>query len=570
MNDKDYLTMFPITRKIKKKGRTYEYVQIIENYRKEGKIKQRLVMTLGKKDEIDQKKIDALVENLGKFSERLLVLKRDDPGLVAQWSRPCGLPFLYQQLWERAGLADIVRELARTREYSFDVERALFLLVVNRLMDPKSELGISTWKEGVFLDGDPFTPLELQHLYRTLDFLEEEKETIEMRLFEKTKTLFNSSVTLVFFDTTSTYCEGSGKHSKELLRYGRSKDHRSDRKQLVVGVLMDQQGIPLGCAVVPGNTQDVTLVKSLVGQVKERFRLEEVVWVSDAGTAGEKNIEEFRGLGVKFIFGARMKNVKEVYEKVQDGKTRQEIMAALTPVSRPHGDKREPLGYYEFPSGQHHSRRYVIVYNPEEAERERQTRDAVVKKLKETLTTENSVKELIKNKKYRSYLAVPVGSTISVDEDKVKRDEAWDGLFVIQTDTDLSTATVVARYKDLYHVEQAFRALKTPLDMRPIYHRKDRRITAHVFVNFLALYLTCALERMLKEKGWKAPGIHVALADVNKLQMTRIALKEHVYEVRTELEGDAHKLLTTLGISPGLRIRKVVEEEAPVVGNFLK
>jgi len=566
----DYLTMFPITRKIKKKGRTYEYVQIIENYRKDGKIKQRLIMTLGRKDEIDQKKIDALVENLGKFSEKLMVLKKDNPDLTVAWSRPYGLPFLYEKLWERLGLREIMRDLAQGRNYGFDIERSLFLLVVNRLMDPKSELGISAWKNGVFLDGDPFAALELQHLYRTLDFLEEEKETIEIRLFEKTRTLFNSSVTLVFFDTTSTYCEGSGKHSDELLRYGRSKDHRGDRRQLVVGVLMDQHGIPLGCAVVPGNTQDVTLVKHLVGQVKERFRLEDVVWVSDAGCAGEKNIDEMRGLGFKFIFGARMKNVKEVYEKVKDEKTRQEIMAALRPMPRPHGDKREPLGYYEFPSEGRAGRRYVIVYNPEEAERERQTRDAVVKKLKETLTTGNRVKELIKNKKYRSYLAVPEGSMIAVDEDKVKRDEAWDGLFVLQTDTGLSTETVVTRYKDLYQVEQAFRTLKSPLDMRPIFHRKDRRITAHVFVSFLALYLACALERMLKEKGWKIPAIHASLTDVAKLHMSRLTLAGNAYEARTELEGDAHKLLAALGISPGLRIRKIVEEEASVVGNFLK
>lgn len=561
-------SMFPITRKIKKKGRIYEYVQIIENYRKDGKIKQRLVMTLGRKDEVDTKKVDALIENLGKFSEKLMVLRKDDPDMRVEWSRPCGLPFLYRQLWERVGLQAVVADLAQGREYGFDVERALFLLVLNRLMDPRSELGISAWKDTVFVDGDPFASLELHHLYRTLDFLEEEKDTVELRLFEKTKTLFNASVTLVFFDTTSMYYEGSGKHSDELLRYGRSKDHRGDRKQLVIGVLMDQRGIPLGCAIVPGNTQDVTLVKALVAQVKERFRLEDIVWVSDAGCASEKNVAELSGLGMKFIFGARMKNVKEVYEKVEDEQTRGEIMAALAVLPRSPGDKREPLGYYEFPSAPHAGRRYVIVYNPEEAARERQTRDAVVKKLRETLTTENSVKELIKNKKYRSYLAVPEGSAITVDEDKVKRDEVWDGLFVIQTDTTLSADQIVMRYKDLYQVEQAFRTLKSPLDMRPIYHRKDRRITAHVFVNFLALYLTCALERMLTEKGWKAPGIHAALADVAKLHMARITLKDNAYEARTELEGDAHKLLAALGISPGLRMRKTAKGRQGVVGNF--
>jgi transposase len=550
------------------KGRTYEYVQIIENYRKNGKIRQRIVFSLGRKDQIEPAKIDQLIGHLEKFSEKLMVLRKDNPDMSMAWSRPYGLPFLYQKLWERVGLGEMIRNLVQGRAYEFDVERALFLLVLNRLMDPRSELGISQWKErGLFLStqretarpGD-FAALDLHHLYRTLDFLQEEKETIETKLFEKTRTLFNSSVTLVFFDTTSTYYEGSGKGSEELLRYGRSKDHRSDRKQLVVGVLMDQQGIPLGCEVMPGNTQDVTLIKALVGNVKERFRLADIVWVSDGGMTSEKNIAELQSLGIKYILGTRMKNVKEIYGKIKDEKTRSDIMAALTLIKRDPKDKREPLGYYEFPS-RHPGRRCVIVYNPEEAERERQTRQAVVTKLKQTLTTENSVKGLIKNKKYRSYLAVPKGSGVTVDEDKVREDEAWDGLFVFQTDTDVSTETAVMRYKDLYQVEQAFRTLKSPLDMRPIFHHKDRRITAHVFVAFLALYFTCALERMLIEQGWNVPHIHAALADVDRLHMTRITLKGNTYDVRTELEGEAHKLLTALGVSPGMRMGRLPDEE---------
>lgn len=564
--------MFPITRRMVQKGRVYEYVQIIENYRKEGKIRQRIVFSLGRKDQIDPGKISQLMEHLEKFSEKLMVLRKDDPDLVVKWSRPYGLPFLYQRLWERVGLDGIIRDLVHGRAYEFDVERALFLLVLNRLMNPRSELGISTWKgRGLFLstrdetrEGGDFGDLDLQHLYRTLDFLNEEKEVIETRLFEKTRSLFNSSVTLVFFDTTSTYYEGSGRHSKELLHYGRSKDHRGDRKQLVVGVLMDQQGIPLGCECLPGNTQDVTLIKALVGKVKERFHLQNIVWVSDAGMASETNVDELAHLGFTFILGARMKNVKEVYEKVKDEKTRAEIMAAMTPTKRAPGDKREPIGYYEYPSTGHAGRRYVIVYNPEEAERERKTRAAVVEKLRQTLTTENSVKELIKNKKYRSYLAVPKGSGAWVDEDKVKRDESWDGLFVLQTDTDIPTATAVMRYKDLYQIEQAFRTLKSPLDMRPIFHHKDRRITAHVFVAFLALYLTCILERMLRDKGWTAPQAHAALADVDRLHLNRVVLKGNTYDVRTELEGDAAKLLAALGVSPGTRMRRLTDEKRKV------
>ena len=557
--------MFLVTKKNRLRGKIYEYVQVIENYRDKGAIKQRVIFNVGRKDQVDPAEIAKLVKVLSRLSEEVMVLNAVDPDMTASWSLDHGIPLLYHHLWKRAGLDEMIRGLARGRGYGFDVERALFLLVVNRLMDPTSELGISQWKErGLFLSTTPataregdFHDLELHHLYRTLDFLEKEKETIEMRLFDKTRTLCNSSVTLVFFDTTSTYYEGSGKHSDELLQYGRSKDHRGDRTQLVVGVLMDQRGIPLGCECVPGNTQDVTLIKTLMGKVKERFRLEDIVWVSDGGMTSEQKIAALKNLRIKFILGARMKNVKEVYEKVRDEKTKAEIMAALTSIPRSPGDQREPLGYYEFLSATHADRRYVIVYNPEEAERERKTREAVAAKLRETLTSRNSVKELIKNKKYRSYLAVSEGSLVTVDENKAKKDEAWDGLFVLQTDTDLPASQAVMRYKDLYQVEQAFATLKSRLDVRPIFHHKDRRIAAHAFVNVLALYLWASLLRLLKDHGMYAEKIAEALDAVASIRIVELTVAGKTYHLRTELPPEAQAAFRHVGLSPGKRLNTV-------------
>lgn len=545
--------MFPITKKVTIKGKTYEYIQIIENYRVGKKIKQRIILSLGRKDKLNPEQVDELINNLERFSEKLMVLQNDNPDIRIDWSKSFGLPLLYQKLWERVGLAEIIKEITIQRKLQFDIVSSLFCLVLNRLMDPKSELAIHAWKEDIFLhNNNNFNNLKLHHLYRTLDIIEEEKQAIEVKLFAKTRNLFNSEVNLVFFDTTSTYFEGRGKHSQDLLAFGYSRDHRPDRQQIVVGVLLDQQGVPIGCDVSPGNYTDPTVIKTLTERVKQRFNLRDIIWVSDGGMAGEENIEKLNNLKYRFILGARMRNVKEVYTKIENKQTREDIFNSMTPLP-----DQDHLKYYEFLSKQHKARRYIIVYNEKEAKREQKTREAIIDRLKEQLKTNKGIKELIKCRRYKTYLKLAKSSKISLDQEKIKKDALYDGLFVLQTDTDLPASEVIQRYKDLYQIEQAFRNLKSRLDLRPIYHRKDERITAHVFVNFLALYLQITLRRLLIEQGFTEKEIQTGLTDVKKIQMSCVLLKENVYNVRTELHGKAHSVLKSLGISPGQRIQKV-------------
>jgi len=550
--------MFAITRKTTSKGRDYEYVQIIENYRVGKKVKQRIILSLGRKDKLDPSFVDTLIQTLEQFGKESVVLSKEEPAIDSSWSKAHGIPLLYQKLWEKTGLEEIIAAIAQTRKQQFKLERAIFLIVLNRLMDPKSEHAIDMWKDhALYLStsestrerGD-FHDLELHHLYRSLDVVEEEKETIETKLFQKTRNLFNTEVTLAFFDTTSTYYEGTGKESKELLRYGKSKDHRSDRKQITVGVLLDQQGIPIGCEINQGNTQDATAIKQMIDSVKKRFTLKDVIWVADSGMAGEENIEKMRKCGQRFILGARMKNVKELYEKIEDHKTHQRMKAAMKPVP----DKKG-LFFDEFLSEKHGGRKYVLVYNEKEAKRERETREKITKKLQEVLKQKQGVKKLIANKKYRSYLKIEGTSTVAVDEERLKRDARYDGLFVLQTDTDLETTDVITRYKDLYQIEQAFRNLKSSLDVRPIYHRKDRRITAHVFVAFLALYLQMTLERLLKEKGMSRDDIVHGLTAVQQVYMNELSVKECTYYLRTRLPKEAHEIFRHVGVHAGKRIR---------------
>lgn len=555
--------MFATIKKVKVNHKVYEYIQIVENYRAGQKIKQRVIHSVGRKDKIDSTRINKLIASLETFSDRLIILRQDNPDLKILWSKQYGLPWLYHQLWRQIGFDDIIKQTFQDRKIEFNLAQSLFCLVLNRLMDPKSELGIDVWKDDIYLDGNPFDKLALQHLYRTLDYLATEKQTIEIKLFERTRNLFNNSVNLVFFDTTSAYFEGTGKHSHELQQFGYSKDHRPDRRQITVGVLLDQQGIPIGCEINSGNTQDSTAIKLLIDKVKTRFNLANIIWVSDSGMAGEDNIKQLHNIEYGFILGARMKNVKELYDKIEDNNFRKEMFAEMKSmpaksVSKESASKQKAeLRYFEFKSTKHDCRHYLIVYNQQEAEREKQTREAVIKKLEYALKQKNGIKKLIKNKKYKSYLKITGETKIAIDQDKAKKDERYDGLFVLQTDTGLSAEIVIARYKDLYQVEQAFRSMKSALDLRPIYHQKDRRVIAHVFVNFLALYLQITLKTLLTKQGLSAEDIAQGLSDIKKIEMSRLVLKDHSYHVRTELQGTAHKILSKLNINPGIRIQKL-------------
>jgi len=161
-------------------------------------------------------------------------------GLFADWSKEYGPSMVFRKLWEKLGLHDIINQLVEATEMSIDVQEAIFCMVLNRLIEPTSKLGVNDWKDGVYRS--QFDALKLHHFYRTIDFLDENKDILEQKLFYRHTDLFSGQLDLVFFDTTSTYVEGSAGAS-DLLDYSHSKDHRPDRLQVMIGLLMSRDGM---------------------------------------------------------------------------------------------------------------------------------------------------------------------------------------------------------------------------------------------------------------------------------------------------------------------------------------
>ncbi|MDH7513775.1 MAG: IS1634 family transposase [Clostridiales bacterium] len=281
------------------------------------------------------------------------------------WSRSFGGGYVIQALLRKLGVVEVLRSKLRKRKYTAPVADAIVVMVVNRLCEPMSKLAVDEWvREDIYFPGSE--RLELQHFYRGLDFLEDSKDEIEDELFWKTRTLFNRKVDVIFYDTTSTYVEGAGE--SELFEYGYSRDCRSDRKQIIVGLVTDRDGLPVCSSVFPGSTMDVRTVEEMLGRVK-RFEFERCIFVCDRGMVSEDNLKAIEKAEYKYLVGVKLRGLTEVRDKVLCSRGRFEKVD-------------ESLEAKEVML---EGRRYIICRNPEEAEHDRHIREELVEKLSEGL-----------------------------------------------------------------------------------------------------------------------------------------------------------------------------------------
>ena len=294
----------------------YQYLQIAQNRREGKRVKQSVIATLGRLDKLTASgAIDQLLRSAARFAERVMVLSqhsrdahdRPDANVVS-----IGPALIFERLWRETGCQEVVRKLLATRHHHFDVERAVFMTVLHRLMVSGSDRSALQWRRDQAIDGAE--ALELQHLYRAMGWLGEAlgerepdapsprrvKDLIEEELFARRRDLF-TSLDLVFFDTTSLFFTGNG--GDTLGQYGKSKDHRSDCKQMVLGMVIDGDGIPVCSEMWPGNTTDVTTLDQVAQRLQSRFGVRRVCLVADAGNDLEE--DDCGGRGARLVLHSR-------------------------------------------------------------------------------------------------------------------------------------------------------------------------------------------------------------------------------------------------------------------------
>jgi hypothetical protein len=447
------------------------------------------------------------------------ILKKCDPEEIVQHSDqwrlidawPYGALYVLEALWKRLGIADIIADQLRGRKLDFAVERALFAMVANRACAPCSKLYCyEQWlREDVRIE-DTDT-LGLHHLYRAMDMLEAHKDGIEQALYFRLADLLNLDVELIFYDTTSLHFEideiDQGHGDDDLVegsmaagsnvykaprKRGMSKNGRSDAPQIVIGLAVTRTGLPVRHWVFPGNTVDVTTVAHVKAELRG-WKLSRCVFVGDAGMVSQDNLKTLSESGGKYILCMPMRRGDEVTTEVLQRPGRFQEVADNLRV------KEVIIGAGE------RRRRYVVCHNPHEEKRQRAHRRQVLYELEAELASLQEVRgeshskrvcQLRTSRRYGRYLRLTKGGRLRIDAAKRRAAEPLDGKFVVHSNDDsLTPADLALGYKQLQRVEEAWRSLKSGLQVRPVYHWAVHRIHAHVALSVLALLLERVIEQ---------------------------------------------------------------------------
>lgn len=485
-------------------GSQVRYLQLAHNEwdPAKGRSKVRVLYHFGREDELDRDAIRRLIGSLGRAlpaGEALTAAA--PPELRFCDSRPMGGAYLLDQLWRRLGIPGILARALRGRRLDPAAERALFAMVANRALAPASKLSCAAWaSERVAIPG--LDLLSDDQCYRAMDWLLEVEPELAEQVYWSVANLLNLEVDLLFFDTTSTYFETdeadppSEGAPRGFRTFGHSKDHRPDLPQVVIGLAVTREGIPIRVWTFPGNTADMALIR----QVKDdllAWKLGRVVWVTDRGFASAENRRYLQRAGGHYISGEKLRGDSAEAKAALARQGRYHVVAGNLEVKEvvlDEGTMRD---------------RFVVCRNPDEAIRDAAIRDRLLGSLELAIAGNDELTPAARAKlacdlrgkpTNRRFLRVTTTGLLRIDRAAVAADAKLDGKFLLRTsDPTLSAADVALGYKQLLEVERAWRDMKTTLDLRPVYHRKETRIRAHVLLCWLALLLVRLAENATGE-----------------------------------------------------------------------
>jgi len=482
-------------------GSEVRYLQLAHNEwdSVSGQSRAKVIYNFGREDRLDRDAIARLVKSLSRMLPPGEALEATaDTGLEFVESKPMGGAYVLDQLWHRLGIDKTLNDLADRRRFGTDMERVLFALVANRALTPSSKLAATSWmNDRVVIDN--LDAVDPDMCYRAMDWLIEIEAELAEAVYWSTADLLNLEVDLLFFDTTSTYFESLGDDGDALDKYrvrGRSKDHRPDLPQVVIGMAVTRTGIPIRVWSWPGNTADTTVI----AQVKDdlaAWKLARVVWVTDTGFNSASNRRYLQRAGGHYIMGERLRSGSLEATEAINRQGRYTTIADNLHV-------REVV----FDNGTMRDR-FVVCHNPEEAIRDAAVRDSIIAELADRIKGSDDldpdtrtvlVGKIIATKGLKRFLRVTKTGLLRIDKTAVKAEAKLDGKYLLRTsDPSLSTEDIALGYKQLLQVERGWRDMKQILDLRPVHHRLADRIHAHIVLCWLALLLIRITETATKD-----------------------------------------------------------------------
>ncbi len=561
------------------KSKNHEYIKIVENYREDRKIKQRVIANLGKVENISARE----AENI---ASKLLLLANSKKDIVEEQGTPAIEELdrynygyvVYKKLWDRFKLNKILDKLVEDREIKYEFKSVIFSMVVDRLLNPKSKLALVENKEDYFHINDK---LHINHIYRSLDILAKNKITIEEALFNQNKNLFNISTDIVFYDVTTFYYES--KKENDLKKFGYSKDGKFGDVQVVMGLLIDKNGLPIGYELFSGNTFDSKTMVKVLDNLKGKFNLDKVIIVADRGLNSKINLKYIKDAGYDYLMAVSIKSLnKKMKETILDKESYTNILTTKDSEDGLYAYKRveyDNVVKYEEESINPETKevsiikkeitlkeKFVCTYSQKRSKKDRHDRyraldkanSIILNNQKSSLTSTRSFKKFIQKETKEDNCSE---FTMSMDWMKIKEQQRYDGFYAITTSNlDLDPIEVIQNYRNLYKIEDSFRVLKSTFDTRPIYHYKEHRIEAHFIVCFISFMLERDLEiRLKKSKSFKQYTITPERIKeaLNSLEVSKIKVDNKTLFMKSNHSNKKDKLKFAKDIMRFLHIKQL-------------
>ena len=540
--------------KVTKNQSGQAYYHLVESYRDGGKVRQRTLLSLGK---VGEDRIDELITALSRHREIMTVIEMAKAVSVEE-TYILGPLLVIKQVFERFGIDAILAEISRKHpKLAFDFSRIVFTLVVSRFVRPGSKLKVFEYWQNklcpLYLSGKD----ELHQMYRALDILAAHKEGIERSLFSHGRDLLSAPVDVVLYDLTTLRFESTREDLGALRRFGYSKEMRSDCTQVVLGLLVDPEGIPLGFEVYPGNTFEGETLKDIVSRLRHKFAVRRFIFVADRGLFSAANLEHIRhecgesdasSPGGEFIVGMKLGVFKARHDEFYD-------RSRFTEVS-------DDLAVYETTHGQD---RCLITWSEKRAERDRQARADILSKIEKKLASPKvTAKRFVSSANVRKYVTGLESGKPQLNAAAIAAEAKKDGFFGIVTNVrNMTHREILSAYKSLWVIEDAFGEIKGNLRARPVFHWNDERIVGHLTLCFLAYFCEAQMTRLLRHQQLPLGSLAInaqiirprpltvveAMRELTEVRAVPLQMKGHTVWLRTDINGNAAKLMRAIGVA---------------------
>jgi len=510
------------------------YLRIVESYRDDlGVSRKRTLHNLGRVEDYTPEMLQRMGARLYELGGGdLRALLGDNIEELGRYNY--GFYQIYHKLYQSYGLDGMLGKIARRKKLSYDLSNAVLLMLLERLNDPGSKLcNYSNQTEYLGIE-----EVELHHLYRSLDHLADNQALMQRCIYQSSRDLFNQKLDVVFFDVTTFYFDSDKEKEGELRQKGFSKDGKIGKTQILFGLLIDKDKLPIGYELYAGDSFEGHSFEDALERLKTRYQIDKVIVVADRGMLSKSNLAKTVERGYSFIMGERLKQLpKSIQEQLLDLNTYEHEW-----IMKQDQDEQIRIRYKTL---KHQKRKIIATYSEKRAKKDARDREKRLEKAEALLKDPSKLQA----KARRHFISSENGKP-SLDQEKIKRSQQYDGFLAISTNEEnLPVDQILDHYRNLYKIEHSFRSFKTHLETRPMFHWTDKRIKGHMCLCYIAYALLAQLQLRLKKKNFPLSENKIRKL-MSKMQVSHIKNGNREFYLRSKLCDQTRAFLNKIGKRP--------------------